>query len=89
MDRFFKGFTLAGITLSIVSSTITLIAFFVTNQWGFLFNVTFLTLAGAFNCGPDTLLGSSVPMEIGESLGQGSGSAVIGLINGKLESTKN
>ena len=31
--------------------------FFITGSWGLFFNVMFLAMAGAFNCGPDTILG--------------------------------
>ena len=31
-----------------------------TGSWGLFFNITFLALAGAFNCGPDSILGKFI-----------------------------
>lgn len=38
-------------------SGISLCLFLVTCDWGWMFNVTFMFLAGGFNCGPDSILG--------------------------------
>jgi hypothetical protein len=38
-------------------SGISLCLFLVTCDWGWMFNATFMFLAGVFNCGPDSILG--------------------------------
>lgn len=82
IDRFLHGGMLIGSTLSSAISTIGLIGFFMTSQWGIIPNCLFMAIAGAFNCGPDTILGGSLPSEIGEANGRNAAAAVTGVING-------
>ena len=51
-------------------------------SWGKLYCSTLLFLAGATNCGPDSLLTGSVTMMIGERYGSSSGAGVTSLVNG-------
>lgn len=74
------GKALLGVSLAIFFSALTLILFIVTSGWGIIVNSVFLLIAGALNCGPDSLLGGSVSSEIGEKYN--AAAAVTGLING-------
>lgn len=82
IDRFFDGRSLFGSALSAALSGASLFLFMVTGSWGIVFNCVFLFLAGAFNCGPDTILGGSVPAELGEMEGRNAAAATVGLVNG-------
>lgn len=82
LDRFFHGQSLFGTALSAALSGLSLLFFMLTGSWGILFNALFLFLAGAFNCGPDTILGGSVPAELGEMDGRNAAAATVGLVNG-------
>lgn len=82
LDRCFKSRPLFGTALSTLASGICLLLFLLTGTWGLFFNMLFLTLAGAFNCGPDTILGGSIPAELGEMDGKNAGAATVGLVNG-------
>ena len=41
-----------------ILSTAMLILFTLTASWGVLINSVLMALAGAFNCGPDSILGT-------------------------------
>ncbi|XP_071124154.1 uncharacterized protein LOC143077030 [Mytilus galloprovincialis] len=82
IDKFFKGRTIFGTGVSVLLSAISLTLFLLTCDWGWMFNVTFMFLAGAFNCGPDSLLGGAVPAELGEQDGKNAAASTVGLVNG-------
>ena len=82
IDRFFNGKGLFGSTISMLLSTAALVAFSITSSWGIVVNSIFMLLAGAFNCGPDSILGGSIPSELGEMEGRNAAAAVVGLVNG-------
>ncbi|XP_041347592.1 putative glycerol-3-phosphate transporter 5 isoform X2 [Gigantopelta aegis] len=82
LDRYFPNRTLVGTAISIALSTLALCVFVVTSSWGLAVNSICMFLAGAFNAGPDTLLGGSIPIELGEKDNRNSGSATVGLVNG-------
>lgn len=82
IDRMFNGQVLFGTTVSAACSTVSLLLFFWTGNWGLIPNCIFMGAAGAFNCGPDTILGGSLPAELGESDGRNAAAAVTGLVNG-------
>ena len=63
--RFFKGRSLYGTALSVTASGISLFLFMVTGTWGMVLNGLFLFTAGAFNCGPDSILGKSLELRSG------------------------
>ena len=58
--RFFGGRSMLGTGLSMLLSAGAFFFFAVTGTWGMLFNIIFLFLAGAFNAGPDSILGEWV-----------------------------
>ncbi|KAG0716308.1 putative glycerol-3-phosphate transporter 3 [Chionoecetes opilio] len=80
VDRWMGGRAIYTSALAISASALSLLAFVMLSSWGTLFLVTFLVLAGVFNCGPDVLLAGSVAADIGERVG--GASAVIGVVNG-------
>ncbi|CAI9720523.1 glucose-6-phosphate exchanger SLC37A2-like [Octopus vulgaris] len=82
MDRFFSKGPLFGTGISVLLSAISLLLFSWTSHWGLHFNNVFMFLAGAFNCGPDSILGAAVPSKIGELNGRNAGAAVVGFVNG-------
>lgn len=82
IDRLFHGQSLLGTALSTALSGLSLLLFLLTGTWGIMFNSVFLFLAGAFNCGPDSILGGSVPAELGEMEGRNAAAATVGLVNG-------
>ncbi|KAK3103726.1 hypothetical protein FSP39_021400 [Pinctada imbricata] len=82
IDRYFKGRSLTGTGYSICLSAVSLLLFNVTSSWGLIVNSVFLFLAGAFNCGPDSILGGSIPAELGEMDGRNAAAATVGLVNG-------
>ncbi|KAL4226188.1 hypothetical protein ACF0H5_014174 [Mactra antiquata] len=82
LDRLFKGRSLYGTCLCTGLSGVSLLLFMLTGNWGMMFNCLFLFLAGAFNCGPDTILGGSIPAELGEMDGRNAAAATVGLVNG-------
>ncbi|KAJ8301606.1 hypothetical protein KUTeg_020593 [Tegillarca granosa] len=57
MDRYFKGRALLGTGFSVFLSALALLCFLFTSSWGIVINCLFLFIAGAFNCGPDSILG--------------------------------
>ncbi|KAJ8879838.1 hypothetical protein PR048_020455 [Dryococelus australis] len=68
--------------LAVVVSSFTFLAFLFTSSWGAGYNGVLLLVAGFCVCGPDSLLGGSVAVAVGEQDGKNSGAAVAGLING-------
>ena len=58
--RFFGGRSMLGTGLSMLLSAGAFFFFAVTGTWGMLFNIIFLFSAGAFNAGPDSILGERV-----------------------------
>ncbi|XP_046574029.1 LOW QUALITY PROTEIN: sugar phosphate exchanger 3-like [Haliotis rubra] len=82
LDRYFPGRSLHGTWLSILLSTVSLILFIYTSSMGKVVNSVFMFLAGAFNAGPDTILGGAIPLELGERDDRKAGAATVGLVNG-------
>lgn len=82
LDRGFQGRPLLGTAFSALFSGLSLMAFSITGSFGLFFNILFLALAGGFNCGPDTILGGSIPAELGEMDGRNAAAATVGLVNG-------
>ncbi|XP_046354292.2 putative glycerol-3-phosphate transporter 5 [Haliotis rufescens] len=82
LDRYFPGRSLHGTWLSILLSTVSLILFLYTSSMGKVVNSVFMFLAGAFNAGPDTILGGAIPLELGERDNRKAGAATVGLVNG-------
>ncbi|XP_065066800.1 uncharacterized protein LOC135692557 [Rhopilema esculentum] len=81
MDRLLgHGKTHWGVVIALFGSTIALVLFQVTSRWGWLFNVTFMFIAGVCNCGPDAFVSGSIAAELGER--ENAQSAVSGFING-------
>ncbi|KAG8229377.1 hypothetical protein J437_LFUL000898, partial [Ladona fulva] len=70
------------IWLSSVAATVSFFLFMLTSSWGISYNTLFMMAAGSFICGPDSLLGGSVAISVGEGGGRNAGAAVTGLING-------
>ncbi|XP_076447736.1 uncharacterized protein LOC143284689 isoform X2 [Babylonia areolata] len=82
IDRVFNGRSMLGTGLSMLSSSVALILFTLTGTWGMFFNIIFLFLAGAFNAGPDSILGGAIPAEIAQKDGRNAAGAMIGFVNG-------
>lgn len=82
IDKWCTGNGLLGSGICAFLSATSLILFSATSDWGHEFNVLFTSLAGAFNCAPDSILGASVPSYLGEISGKGAGASVIGAVNG-------
>ena len=62
--------------------TLVFAALAVVASWGVVYCAVLLLLAGAVNCGPDSLLTGSVTMMIGEKYGRNNGAGVTSLANG-------
>ncbi|XP_014663690.1 PREDICTED: sugar phosphate exchanger 3-like isoform X2 [Priapulus caudatus] len=82
IDRMFKGNGILGSAISALFCTVCLLCFTLTRHWGVAFNSAFMVLVGAFNCGPDTILGGSVSAQLGEMNGRSSAASVTGIVNG-------
>lgn len=83
VDRAFGGRWLRPVLASAVASGAALWLFVTTAAGGSAYvHGAFLLLAGAANCGADTLLSGSIPARLGESGGRGAGAALTGLVNG-------
>jgi len=82
VDRLFRGRALTGCLLSAVASTLGLLLFSVTSSWGVAVNALTLFLGGVFNGGPDTLLSSAIPTELGQRDGRRAAQAASGTVNG-------
>ena len=73
---------LLGVCLTMVAGTVATTVFVLTASWGLAANCLCLLVAGAANCGPDSILAGSVTNTIGERAGRGRGGAVTSLVNG-------
>ncbi|CAH1782477.1 unnamed protein product [Owenia fusiformis] len=82
LDRYFQHNSLTGVSLSIFLSAISLIFYSVTSSWGMIFNTVFMLLAGAFNCGPDSILTGSHPNKLSAMVAGTGGAAIAGVVNG-------
>ncbi|KAL8592242.1 hypothetical protein ACOMHN_030917 [Nucella lapillus] len=82
LDRLFRGRSLLGTGVSMLLSGGALVLFALTGSWGMACNILFLALAGAFNAGPDTILGGAIPAEIAQEDGRNAAGATIGFVNG-------
>jgi OPA family glycerol-3-phosphate transporter-like MFS transporter 1/2 len=82
LKRFFSNKSLLGSTVGTLLSAFALIFFIVTANMGILINSIVMIAVGFLNCGPDIILVSSVPTELGEMDGRNAASAVIGFVNG-------
>ncbi|XP_064607504.1 uncharacterized protein LOC135471968 [Liolophura sinensis] len=82
IDRCFQSRSVFGTLVSMLLSTLALVLFYLSSEWGIVFNSIFLILAGLFNAGPDVILGGSLPAELGELNGRKAAAAVVGLVNG-------
>lgn len=80
VDRCMHGRAILTSAMVISASALSLLAFVMLASWGIVFQVIFLGLAGAFNCGPDILLAGSVAADLGERVG--AATAVTGVVNG-------
>lgn len=80
VDRCMGGRAILTSAIAISASALSLLAFVILAPLGILFQVIFLGLAGAFNCGPDILLAGSVAADLGERVG--AATAVTGVVNG-------
>ncbi|XP_046633761.1 glucose-6-phosphate exchanger SLC37A2-like [Daphnia pulicaria] len=80
--RLFAGRSLPTLCLLTILSSLSLLLFAVTAQFGAAINIICLVLAGATNAGPDSLLSGSIPARLGERNGLGAGAALTGLVNG-------
>lgn len=81
-SRLFSGRSLPTLCLLTILSSLSLLLFAVTAHFGATINIACLVLAGATNCGPDSLLSGSIPARLGERNGLGAGGALTGLVNG-------
>jgi MFS transporter, OPA family, solute carrier family 37 (glycerol-3-phosphate transporter), member 1/2 len=82
LKKFFNNKSLYGSTVETFLSAIALILFVVTSNGGVFINSFFMFIIGILNCGPDIILASSVPSELGEMDGRNAASSVIGFVNG-------
>ena len=80
--RFIGGRVHWGVFIALLGSFVSLVLFQLTSKWGWLFNVSFMLLAGICNCGPDAFVSGSLAAEIGDR--ESAQSAVSGFINGEL-----
>ena len=71
-----------GVTVVLLIGTVAMALFSFTAHLSFALNVVFLFIAGAANCGPDSILSGSISMDIGERGEQGKGGGVTSLVNG-------
>lgn len=77
-SRLFSGRSLPTLCLLTILSSLSLLLFAVTAQFGATINIVCLVLAGATNCGPDSLLSGSIPASLGERNGLKAGAALTG-----------
>jgi len=82
LKRFFSNKSLLGSTVGTLLSAFALVFFIATANMGILVNSVVMIAVGFLNCGPDIILVSSVPTELGEMDGRNAASAVIGFVNG-------
>ena len=74
--RHFSERPLLGISYALAGGTLTFALIPLVADWGRLHCSALLFLAGAANCGPDSLFTGSVTMMIGERYGTSSGAGV-------------
>ena len=77
-----NGRAYLGVFVSLCIAAISLCLFQVTSKWGLSFNFIFLFLAGACQCGPDSVVAGALASEIGTR--ENAQSAVSGVVNGKF-----
>lgn len=82
LDKYYTSTPMLGVTHTMLGGTVATALFVITADWGFVFNAVCLLIAGAGNCGPDSILAGSVSMEVGERGGGGRGAGVTSFING-------
>ena len=83
LDKYYtNNQAILGVTHAMVGGTLATGVFVLTAEWGIFFNAACLLVAGAGNCGPDSILAGSVSMEVGERAGGGRGAGVTSFING-------
>ncbi|XP_067929281.1 sugar phosphate exchanger 3-like isoform X2 [Watersipora subatra] len=82
IDKYSPSRPLLGVTFSITASAASLVLFNATAHWGYASNSLCMFLSGAFNCGPDTILGAAVPNKIGQQDKRDCSAAVTGVVNG-------
>lgn len=82
VDKLYSDKPLWGIYQLMMIGTATFILVALIASWGVGYCSVLLIMAGASNCGPDSLLTGSVPMMIGEKYGRHNGAAVTSLVNG-------
>eukprot|EP00111_Clytia_hemisphaerica_P010948 TCONS_00032108-protein len=80
IDKFLHGRAYLGVFVSLVIAAFSLCLFQLTSKWGLWFNFGFLFLAGACQCGPDSVVSGALASEIGKR--ENAQSAVSGVING-------
>ena len=78
-SRLFSGRALPTLCILTVLSSLSLLLFAMTAQFGATINILCLVLAGATNAGPDSLLSGSIPAKLGERNGLGAGAALTGI----------
>lgn len=78
--RFMSGKIIHGVAAAVLGSAIFLAFFQFTSKLGLMWNIIFMLLAGACNCGPDPYLSGSIAAEIGDK--ENAQAAVSGMING-------
>ncbi len=77
-ERLFSGRSLPTLCILTILSSLSLLLFAMTAQFGAGINIVCLVLAGATNAGPDSLLSGSIPAKLGERNGLGAGAALTG-----------
>ena len=82
LDYTCPGAPFLGATVILIIGTVAMALFSFTAHISFTLNVVFLFIAGAANCGPDSILSGSISMDIGERGHQGKGGGVTSLVNG-------
>jgi len=82
LDKYYLNNPLLGVTYTMLFGTIVITLFICTANLGIGFNCLFLLLAGATNCGPDSMIAGSISVNIGDKRGQGRGGAVTSFVNG-------
>jgi sugar phosphate permease len=82
VDRYYSSRPMWGVYLMMCVGTLAFALIGLIASWGVGYCSVLLLLAGACNCGPDSLLTGSVPMTIGEKFGRGDGAGVTSLVNG-------
>ena len=82
LDTFYTTSPLTGVLVTMMLGTMVTALFVMTASYGVLVNCVCLFIAGAANCGPDSIIAGSVSINIGERSGEGRGGTVTSFING-------